>query len=874
MPHINFCPAASENVRNWLIFTVGVLMAGAALAAPTDDFVTTWKTDNPGTSGPTEITIPMVGGPYDVDWDNDGIFDDFDLNGSVTHDFTTAGTYTVRIRGLYSSIRFAGVGDAGKILSIDQWGTGVWQTMERAFQGAVNLQIPATDTPDFSAVTSMAFMFDQASAADPDTSDWDTANVTSMAFMFNFASSANPDTGAWNTAAVTDMAFMFNFADSANPDTSDWDTSNVTTMRNMFTSATEANPDTSGWNTSNVTDMQLMFQRATSANPDTRDWDTTNVSNMRFMFRGATAANPDTSTWNTSNVADTRFMFLEAAAANPDTSGWNVQSLEDAGVMFDASGLTTANYEALLEAWSEQTVQPNVRLGANGIAYCSADAASARSVLTSAPNNWTITDQGQDCSEYFVTTWKTDNPGTSGPTEITIPMVGGPYDVDWDNDGTFDQTGLTDSVTHDFGVAGTYTVRIRGSYSSIRFALGGDAEKLLSIDQWGTRPWQTMDRAFDGAVNLQVPATDTPDFSAVTSMRFMFRGAAAANPDTSDWETSSVTSMAFLFSEVEAATPDTSGWDTSNVTDMRSMFSQASSADPDTSGWTTSNVTNMRAMFAGATAADPDTSGWDTASVTNMRLMFAQATAANPDTSNWNTSNVTDMSFMFSGAAAANPDISGWNVQALEDASFMFDESGLTTARYETLLENWSGQTVQPNVSLGASTVAYCSDAAAAGRAILTGEPNNWTIDDQGQACFADLSVTKSDGLDVIRAGEPISYTITVTNAGPEPVIGASVTDQLPPELLNPTVDCTPAAGAACTIIGPTEIEVDLPVGASVTIDLSTDVDPTAVGIIINEVTVNVPDNIADPDPDNNQATDETATDGLFKDRFEGEVER
>jgi len=128
-----------------------------------------------------------------------------------------------------------------------------------------------------------------------------------------------------------------------------------------------------------------------------------------------------------------------------------------------------------------------------------------------------------------VTTWKTDNPGTSDSTFITIPMVGGSYDVDWNNDQTFDEMGLTGSVTHDFGVTGTYTIRIRGSYDSIKFANGGDKAKILSVDQWGTNAWTTMTLAFWGAGNLLMPATDTPDFSSVTSMRLMFKGATLAN---------------------------------------------------------------------------------------------------------------------------------------------------------------------------------------------------------------------------------------------------------------------------------------------------------------------------------------------------------
>ena len=41
-----------------------------------NEFITTWKTDNPGSSNDTSITIPTTGAGYnyDVDWDNDGVF--------------------------------------------------------------------------------------------------------------------------------------------------------------------------------------------------------------------------------------------------------------------------------------------------------------------------------------------------------------------------------------------------------------------------------------------------------------------------------------------------------------------------------------------------------------------------------------------------------------------------------------------------------------------------------------------------------------------------------------------------------------------------------------------------------------------------------
>ncbi len=47
-------------------------------------------------------------------------------------------------------------------------------------------------------------------------------------------------------------------------------------------------------------------------------------------------------------------------------------------------------------------------------------------------------------SDYFVTTWKTDNRGHSNDTSITISTHSGEtynYDVDWNGDGIFDQFG-------------------------------------------------------------------------------------------------------------------------------------------------------------------------------------------------------------------------------------------------------------------------------------------------------------------------------------------------------------------------------------------------------------------------------------------------
>ena len=62
-----------------------------------------------------------------------------------------------------------------------------------------------------------------------------------------------------------------------------------------------------------------------------------------------------------------------------------------------------------------------------------------------------------------------------------------------------------------------------------------------------------------------------------------------------------------------------------------------------------------------------------------------------------------------------------------------------------------------------------------------------------------DLSITKTDGLTSIAAGEVVTYTIVATNAGPSPIVGARVADTVPAVLLGATWTCSASAGSACT---------------------------------------------------------------------------
>ncbi len=292
----------------------------------------------------------------------------------------------------------------------------------------------------------------------------------------------------------------------------------------------------------------------------------------------------------------------------------------------------------------------------------------------------------------FITTWKTDNSGSSGDNQITIPTTGGGYNyiVDW-GDGSPNDTGVTGNITHTYAVSGTYTVTITGTFPQIYFNAAGffgddtDHDKILTVEQWGNIAWSSMSSAFSGCSNLQINAVDAPDLSAVFDLTNMFREASSLNADLSSWNTevSNVELFNGMFREATSFNGDITGWDVSSAEEMSEMFFFASAFNQDIGGWQTTGVNTMALMFAGATVFNQDISTrpavapifWITSSVTNMDQMFAGTEDFNQPIGNWDVSSVTLMRSMFSSAHAFNQNISGWNISGLSDLSNFFKDA-------------------------------------------------------------------------------------------------------------------------------------------------------------------------------------------------------
>ncbi|WP_420963660.1 DUF7507 domain-containing protein, partial [Brucella sp. IR073] len=123
----------------------------------------------------------------------------------------------------------------------------------------------------------------------------------------------------------------------------------------------------------------------------------------------------------------------------------------------------------------------------------------------------------------------------------------------------------------------------------------------------------------------------------------------------------------------------------------------------------------------------------------------------------------------------------------------------------------------------------------------------------------ADLSITKDDGVTTYTPGLDASYTIVVSNNGPEDVIGAKVNDPLPAGFTGMWTCGNATGGAVCGAAsgnGSLDTTADLPAGSSVTYAFSMGIPASYSGALTNTATVTPPEGVTDTDTTNNTASD------------------
>jgi hypothetical protein len=173
--------------------------------------------------------------------------------------------------------------------------------------------------------------------------------------------------------------------------------------------------------------------------------------------------------------------------------------------------------------------------------------------------------------------------------------------------------------------------------------------------------------------------------------------------------------------------------------------------------------------------------------------------------------------------------------------------------------------TVQATVTAASGTVSNTATIATPAGVNDPNAADNQVTDTDtvvAVASNADLGVTKSDGAASVQSGATTTYTIVVSNAGPQAGDGAILSDPAVTGLSKTSVSCGSASGGAQCPTSPTVAQLQsgiaiplLPANGSVTFTVVATVTAPS-GTVANTASVAAPVGTTDPNAANNQATD------------------
>lgn len=380
------------------VVRAGYYSAYSAIASemiPFPEFIITVDTTKAGSASNTFV-LPTTGAGYacTVDWGDGSSTSHSGTPGNITKVYAASGIYQIEISGIFPQIYFNGGGDRLKLMSINNWGTGVWRNMNNAFYGCSNMIGTYTDSPDTSAVTTMSDMFRDCIVFNQPV-NFNTILVNTMFGMFRNCTAFNQPVN-FNTSLVTMMSYMFYGCTKFNQPVN-FNTSLVNTMAYMFYECAAFNSSVTFSDTSKVTTMYEMFRGCTNFNQPV-NFNTVLVNTMFRMFYGCANFNSSVTFSDTSKVTTMSEMFYGCTAFKQSLAAFDVRKVTTMASMItnnlDAAGQTT-NWDATLIAWAaQQSLTPaltnNVPLTATGCKY-SPTGKTARDILTGSPPAWVIT---------------------------------------------------------------------------------------------------------------------------------------------------------------------------------------------------------------------------------------------------------------------------------------------------------------------------------------------------------------------------------------------------------------------------------------------------------------------------------------------------
>ena len=139
----------------------------------------------------------------------------------------------------------------------------------------------------------------------------------------------------------------------------------------------------------------------------------------------------------------------------------------------------------------------------------------------------------------------------------------------------------------------------------------------------------------------------------------------------------------------------------------------------------------------------------------------------------------------------------------------------------------------------------------------VSGDPGDVTsVEEEFVSGGPDLSIVKTSNVDTVSPGDHLTYTITVSNAGPFAASNVVVTDLLPSEVTPPSLGTVILADPPGTIVMPQKMRWSLgtlEVDESTTVTLKVKVQSGATGEFTN--TAVITSDVADDTPGNNESS-------------------
>lgn len=342
-----------------------------------DKFIIGVNTAITGFSSSNQFKLPLVvSGTYNmtVDW-GDGTSDIITTynQAETLHTYPADGLYEIRILGTCAGWQFSFTSDRGKLTNIYNYGS-LTITTDQTFYWCFSLtSITADDSPTIATTNLYRTFYNCLSLTSINLSEWDVSSVTTLEGFFTLCTSLTTiDVSSWDVTSCLDFTSMFNAC---------------TTLTTI---------DLSSWDVSNATTFTQMFQNCPSlVSANIGGWDVGSVTSFVSMFASCDVYNEDIGSWTFGVNTSISSMLSDCDDFDQDLSGWDSTLITSAtNFMFNANGLSTVNYDALLLAWDGQAPPNAITIDFGGSTYTNGSPSDTARANLIATYGWTISDGG------------------------------------------------------------------------------------------------------------------------------------------------------------------------------------------------------------------------------------------------------------------------------------------------------------------------------------------------------------------------------------------------------------------------------------------------------------------------------------------------